>query len=244
MKKFIVLISLFLSFFSFSKIAGQLSDDIKYLNSDSTITLYPDSNDSGMLWYDNKELGLKIKFDRWEETSLKYPAYTSSWLSYESKLFGIRFRHPPELEIRFIKTEGNNHGLDSDSTLQLGYAVEIYTSKRSFEEIANSEGFFKESEVRGNHTSSEKWLIHGKSYDPAYLFDGKQWSGIRGETTRGGGISMGQIPWRASFLRSKADDENRIIISFYYDPLSEKPRNQRMSENDFYEFVSSIEVIK
>ncbi len=249
MKNIIVLISVFITFYNYSEIVGQFSDGIKYLDSDYTIAVYQDSIDSGMLWYDNKELGLKFKFDRWEETFLKYPADTTDWVFFESKSLGVRFKHPQGLKINLIKKGSNHHNLDSVSTIKLGYSVKIYSSKRSFEEIAYSETFGKKSGERSSQnftevkTQNEQWVIFGLSKDPAYFLDCKEWCGLRGETTRGGG-SMGLLPWRASFLRSKSEDENHIIISFYDDPFSRKPENQLISENAFYMIVSSLEIIK
>ena len=63
MRKTIVLISVFLTFYNFSEIVGQLSDSIEYLNSDSTVAIYPDSIIDRMYWYDHKELGLKIRLE-------------------------------------------------------------------------------------------------------------------------------------------------------------------------------------
>jgi hypothetical protein len=248
MRRIISLISVLLTFYSYSEIEGQPSDVIKYLNSDSTVMLCSDSIDSHMVWYDHTELGLKIKFHRGRETSLKFPVDTSKWVFSESKYFGVRFKHPQELIINLIKTDNINAELDSDSTIQLGYSVTIYSSKKTFEEIAQSESFLKESEKDSGQVitdvpiPNEKWVILGKSQDPAEFLDCREWSGLRGNTWRGGG-SMGLLPWGATFLRSKSDVDSHLVITYYRDPFSGRPKEQMISENEFYQIVSSLEFI-
>ena len=86
-------------------------------------------------------------------------------------------------------------------------------------------------------------MILGKSQDPAEFLDCREWNGLRGSTHKGGGISMGLLPWGKVFLRTKSDGDSHLVITYYRDPFSGHPKEQMIPENEFYQIVSSLEII-
>ena len=136
--------------------------------------------------------------------------------------------------------------------------VEIFSSKRTFNEICEYEGFVKRvtdtqiSDSEDKHHSKHNWKLTGKfaEIEDSYYLDGTQWKGLYGynftRLSHGDGTYSQVVPFRKIFLRKKWYRFIHLIFSFYDGPdgnFEDEVRNI-INMEDFFKIVSSVRYIE
>jgi hypothetical protein len=172
------------------------------------------------------------------------------WKSFSSKRFGLRFKYPPELDLRVERRENpEQEDCDSSQAIILGFQsadsslgfvglVTIHFTKSPFVKIARSENFEPaESESAGDLTprfdtkvDSIKWDILGRQgmREQASVLTGKPWTGLRGHNYTGiyykGGGYAGLVDFSAAFLMRERVGQCSIVCKFYHGPTGDVER--------------------
>ncbi len=227
-------------------------------------------------WYNNSNLGISFPYDKLNnntvEDFIEPNLLKDKWKTFLSPYFKISFSYPSKLVIREIKRLDNYLDLDSDSTIQLGYyadvekdnsflefvpIVEIFGSKRTFDEIAEYEGFEKKvpdaeiSKIIKIFFLKYNWKLKGKYglNGETYYLEGKEWKGLYGYNFKAlkqkDETYFKLIPFRKIFLRKNSYKLIYLIISFYDGPNNDfvEDKQDKINMKDFLKIVSSIKII-
>ena len=219
--------------------------------------LSPDELNNGWRVFRDTTIGIWFRYHSYSDFPstpyLNHPVTDdiTKWKTFSSKRFGLRFKYPPELDLRVERRQNcEEEDCDSSRAIMLGFEspdsswgfvslVEIYSTKATFAKVAKNEHFepaqsegADDSALRINtKVDSIKWDILGLQgmREQASVLSGNLWKGLRGHTSTGiyykAGGYAGQVDFSAAFLIRERVGQCSIVCRFYHGPTGdvEKP---------------------
>jgi len=219
--------------------------------------------------FKNKKLGINFQYT----PSMNYfnphaPVDIGKWKRRVIKQLGISFKSPIFYKASWEKGDFHNY-YPTDSVFVMDYgngvSVDIFISKSKFPEIAYAEGFIQDQGKEPFSPEDEVdtipkvildscWAIKGLSgmYHGADYISGDNWNGLRCESdtrasvTLDDGASTSCVAecWFSLLIRPIAGNRDLVVFYQQWPPDEEQQTVQRLDEQDFYDLVSTIELIK
>jgi hypothetical protein len=243
------------------------------VSQNNDVSVFPDSSNDAYVWYQFKPLGISFRsfaaFHQPFNLDRIAPLDLSTWKFFSSAAYGIQFSYPPSLSLRLSgdglwRAKGCDAAIEivttlvehvsDDSTVTSTYPIiEIFSSKATFEEIAEDQGFeFGLSSDDEDNSSRRVWSILGRQgmKEGASLLHGNIWIGLRGENLTGTyGHTEGylmSVPFVSVFLMRSCDNKCNLVATFGKGPTGYADDELRadISEEDFYYLVASIRLLR